>query len=161
VQAIAALEEAESQRKADLGRTAEIDSAANLGARSELLGRTLSSMVFLPVTRRTVAGEDRTSAHFDLARVALALAAYRAAEGDFPASLASLREKHHDPVPGDSLAGGDLSFRRRGKGYVLYSRGLNGTDDTAAKLPAEPGAGEEHRVFPEGFEDDQVVITVR
>lgn len=67
--------------------------------------------------------------HLELSHVALALAAYHADHGSYPRDLAKLAPKYIPKVPGDRFSGKPLRYKRKGKGYLLYSVGINGVDD--------------------------------
>lgn len=81
-----------------------------------------------------------------LTRLALALAAYHAEQGEYPATLAALAPKYLAQVPMDHFSGEQPVYRREGKGYLLYSIGANlkdeggkdksaGGDDLVVKVP--------------------------
>ncbi len=73
---------------------------------------------------------DRGQMNFDLTRVALALAGYRADHGAYPKRLSELSPKYLAAVPKDVFAAdADLHYEAEDGGYVLYSVGLNGKDD--------------------------------
>ena len=84
--------------------------------------------MFLPATSSCSNGEDRATMQFDLTRLAFALAAYRADRGTYRAKLAAWAQvrrgspQGHLPRLGVALPAG-------GRGYLLYSVGINGKDD--------------------------------
>ena len=66
----------------------------------------------------------------DLARTAMALERYRLARGEFPESLNALAPHFIGEIPHDVINGQPLHYRRTKDGqFVLYSVGLNETDD--------------------------------
>jgi len=76
----------------------------------------------------------------DLARVAFALERYRLAHGQYPESLDALSPQFMAKIPRDIINGQPLHYRRTddplsqssgaaGGQFVLYSVGLNETDD--------------------------------
>lgn len=65
----------------------------------------------------------------NLAAVALALEAYRATHGDYPAQLAALVPALMEELPRDYATGEALRYRIEPGGFVLYSVGKNGEDD--------------------------------
>lgn len=67
--------------------------------------------------------------HLDLLDVALELKRYRAAHGEYPATLAEIEPTFGRPMPEDRYANAPLSYRREGNGFVLYSFGQDGDDD--------------------------------
>lgn len=64
-------------------------------------------------------------------RIGLALAAYRADRGAFPAKLDDLAPNYLPAVPRDPHTNRALHYRREGGGYLLYGLGANGKDDGA------------------------------
>ncbi len=93
----------------------------------EIVGR--SGIVFL---------EQRAHTEGDLARVALALAAYRSEHGAYPEKLDGLKEAGIlREVPRDGFSDAPLVYQRRGGGYVLYTVG--------DKTYVENGEGEEQK----------------
>ena len=66
----------------------------------------------------------------DLARVACALERYRLAHGEYPETLDTLVPQFIGKLPHDIINGQPLHYRRTEDGnFVLYSVGLNETDD--------------------------------
>ena len=82
------------------------------------------------------AAEDRTVMKTTLTRLGLALAEYRAVEGEFPATLDALQPGYVDELPVDFYSGKPLLYRRVEGGFILYAVGPNGKDDGGV------GAGE-------------------
>jgi len=69
-------------------------------------------------------------ATLDLARLGIALERYRLAHGQFPDTLEALAPAFLSPLPHDLVTGGPLKYRRtEPDGFILYSVGLNETDD--------------------------------
>ena len=77
--------------------------------------------------------QDRCTMQLELARLSLALAAYRKEKGAYPAKLAELCPGLMKTIPKDIFTVKPLIYRRRGKGYVLYSVGENRRDDGGLK----------------------------
>jgi hypothetical protein len=72
---------------------------------------------------------------------ALALQAYRATRGGYPASLAALATGYLEKVPGDPyLPGAPLRYRELGSRYVLYCVGIDGVDDGGKGRRPQPSA---------------------
>ena len=66
----------------------------------------------------------------DLARVACALERFRLAQGNYPATLATLEPEFITQLPHDILNGQPLHYRRTNDGkFVLYAVGWNEKDD--------------------------------
>ena len=80
-----------------------------------------------------LAVEEKTHALRRLAVVSLALAAWRAEKGSYPDKLDALSPAVLKAVPQDPFTDKPLTYRRVGKGYVLYSVGPNMTDDGGIK----------------------------
>jgi hypothetical protein len=122
-----------------------------------ILGKKMAETILwllMPPLRHFVSSEDRAAARFDMTRVALALAAYRANHGAFPEKLADLAPKYIPAVPKDVFSDADLHYSRQPGGYLLYSVGPNGKDDDGHnrdELP--PGDGN-----PERQDWDDIVI---
>jgi hypothetical protein len=84
--------------------------------------------IFAEITE-AAAGEDHAAAYSSMGQVAVALAAYRADHGAYPAGLAQLCPKYLASLPRDPFVDGPLRYRRAETGYVVYSVGPNGEDD--------------------------------
>ncbi len=84
-----------------------------------------------PSIARQVKFQRVREARFDLARVALGMRLYQADNGKLPAKLSALTPKYFKKIPGDWFSGGDLVYKRSkdGKGFVVYSVGLNGSHE--------------------------------
>ncbi len=108
-----------------------------------------------PAAEASAQAVARANMQFDLVRLALALAAYRAEHGEYPGRLAELAPAYLEEIPQDIFADAPLHYRRQGDGYVLYSVGINCKDDG--------GRGWEDAAHADGPEtadwDDLVVRT--
>lgn len=72
----------------------------------------------------------------DLATLACALERHRLADGAFPQALDALVPRFIAKIPSDIINGAPLKYRlTKGGGFVLYSIGLNGTDDGGKPCP--------------------------
>jgi hypothetical protein len=94
--------------------------------------RTLSMAINSIVLTALTGGpdwEDRAMMRYELVKLAFALAEHRATEGEYPAALNGLVPKYVATVPRDLFNDGELHYERKGKGYTLYSVGVNGEDD--------------------------------
>ncbi len=81
---------------------------------------------------------DRTAAKLGLARIALALKAYQAEHGQYPASLAVV-EKAGWPLPRDPFTGEPFHYRREPSGFTLWSTGVDMVDNKGAQsMPSIP-----------------------
>ena len=93
---------------------------------------------------------DQARAQHELVGIALALAVYRAESGVYPDSLDALSPDIIDEVGIDSFSGQPYVYERTDDGYVLYSVGMNLTNDG--------GGSRDDR--PEGSDADDIVIRV-
>ena len=82
--------------------------------------------------------ECREEAHFQLARLSLALAAYQAQQGEYPARLEGLTPRILKDLPKDPFSGAAFCYQRQPKGYLVYSVGWNGKDDGGRDKDADP-----------------------
>jgi hypothetical protein len=73
--------------------------------------------------------QDVANTRYDLTRVALALAAYRAEHGKYPEHLPPLVPRYIRGLPEDRFTGKPFKYRLKKKGFLLYSVGENGRDD--------------------------------
>lgn len=94
------------------------------------LGRALG-WLNCPIQVARLSAIERGEARVRLNQVVLALAAYLAEKGSFPARLAALTPGYLPAIPKDPFADQVLGYERRGGGYLLYSVGPNGKPDTA------------------------------
>ena len=76
------------------------------------------------------------------ARVAAALAAYRATHNQYPEELAALLAEYLDSIPMDLYSGNPFLYERRGDGYLLYSVFENGADDEGTDFAGKIVKGE-------------------
>jgi hypothetical protein len=84
----------------------------------------------------------RADAHRQLARLAVAATAYRAKNGTYPERLEALVPEYLPQIPRDPCDGQPLRARREGEGLVLYSVGLDLTDDGGAPWDVERRKGD-------------------
>lgn len=92
-----------------------------------LTGWLMSS--FLPSLARCQIIHDNATAGLELAKVSMALAAYKAEKGEYPPELSDLVPKYLRAIPNDLFTGRPIVYRREGKGYIMYSVGENTIDD--------------------------------
>ncbi|MDP7286430.1 MAG: hypothetical protein QGH94_00410 [Phycisphaerae bacterium] len=84
-----------------------------------LIARTLSPH------HRMVMRRDETTAQSDTALVTMALAAYHADKKTYPAKLSQLKLEYLRSIPSDVFIDKPFGYKRKGKGYLLYSVGEN------------------------------------
>lgn len=82
---------------------------------------------------RYISAQRKVLALQHLAQASLALITYRHRFGGYPATLGELRSKLGWAVGGDPFSGGDLKYRREGKGFLVYSIGPDRKDDRGLK----------------------------
>jgi hypothetical protein len=70
--------------------------------------------------------------------IAFALAAYRADNKQYPKNLDALAPKYLPSVPADLFSGKALIYRPEANGYLLYSIGPNGKDDSGVNQFDDP-----------------------
>lgn len=75
-----------------------------------------------------VQSQDSARMQLELARLATALAAYRAQRSAQPVKLTVLAPKYIERIPTDVFTGKPLRYSPASKGYLLYSVGPNMTD---------------------------------
>lgn len=95
---------------------------------SQQISNVLVSLL-TPAVGKVAGAYDRSVQTDRNLQVAVALAAYRADRGTFPAKLADLAPGYLKAVPDDLFSGEPLVYKPAEKGYLLYSVGLNGKDD--------------------------------
>jgi hypothetical protein len=82
--------------------------------------------------------EDRGVMIPVMAKLSLALAAYRSDRGSYPDALGQLVPEYVKEVPEDPYSGDALRYAREGEDYVLYSVGPNGQDEQGRDYQCEP-----------------------
>ena len=76
-----------------------------------------------------------------IAALAMALAAYKAKQGNYPETLAALSPKYVQKVPLDLFFGKPLRYERTPNGYLLYGVGPNRKDEGGEKDDVSVGVG--------------------
>ncbi|MEQ8791024.1 MAG: hypothetical protein RIC55_32480 [Pirellulaceae bacterium] len=111
-------------------------------APGKALGRQMSNTLvalLLPAVQTAVIAELRGEQNFDLARLTLILAAYRADNDAYPESLSDLAPRYVKQTPRDRFRDEPLVYRRTSDGFLLYSVGPNRVDDDGGQS-VESGA---------------------
>jgi hypothetical protein len=93
-----------------------------------MIGKILISLM-LPAVTKVQDANDRTEQMQRNLHIAFALAAYRADNGRYPKQLSELSPKYLPKVPDDLFSGMPLIYKPTDDGYLLYSVGVNETDD--------------------------------
>jgi len=91
--------------------------------------------ILAPVFERANAKRDDALARVGLAQVSLLLKAYKAERGGCPESLGELGKFAGRELPIDPFSGKPFVYRREGKGFLLYSWGVNLKDDGGTPPP--------------------------
>ncbi len=102
------------------------------GERSKLLA------VILPDASRIIKAVDQGELDVNAVRVIVALARYHARTGSYPEHLTDLVPRELAAAPDDAIAAWPLTYKKSGKGYKLYSVGLDGVDDDGKTDPNNP-----------------------
>jgi hypothetical protein len=105
------------------------------------VGERISDVVvglLMPAFRKVQHAADRAEQVGRNRDLAFALAAYRLDKGRYPAKLADLAPKYLAKIPGDLFSDEPLVYCRDGKGYLLYSVGINGKDEGGHWSDDEP-----------------------
>jgi hypothetical protein len=98
--------------------------------------------LLIPAADRVAGAAAEGDAAHQLARLALAVTAYRARTGKHPDQLDDLTPGYITRVPLDPFAGQPLRLKRQGQGVVLYSVGRDLKDDGGTAWDAEKQAGD-------------------
>ncbi|HEX4796262.1 MAG TPA: hypothetical protein VH370_20905 [Humisphaera sp.] len=96
---------------------------------SRLLSPAWPSALLVPALSKPDQSWERSRAQRRLARVALALTAFKAEHNEYPAALAELSPKYLPEIPLDNFTDKPLIYSRTAAGYTLYSVGPNMIDD--------------------------------
>jgi hypothetical protein len=108
--------------------------AAGLVSRQQR-SRLVSSIMlglFLPAVNAATEAEDRANVTLELTQLAAALGIYRAEHGNYPEALNDLVPSVLAELPVDVYNARPFVYKRDGEGYLLYSTGANGTDDSGS-----------------------------
>ncbi len=95
--------------------------------RSEMFSNQMLAL-WLPAITSSYAAQDRCNTGLRLRQVAVELVMFRQRHGDFPETLDAVAGSNHE-LPVDLFYGKSFEYRRTRDGFLLYSRGPNGTND--------------------------------
>jgi hypothetical protein len=108
--------------------------------------------LLMPAERRVSELAFRARTDYEALLTVLALKRYRLEKGSYPRDLESLvQDGYIKKVPSDAYSAGALVYRPTGDDFILYSLGLNFTDDGG-----DPGRDEEGRPKLWGVDGDAV-----
>jgi hypothetical protein len=137
-EALAELVRELKQRRADLAKPGTVSWLVQSPEdRGEIFGNVLIGLV-VPALLKIQDAVDRVAQGHESLRIALALAAYRADVGRYPARLEDVAPKYLPAIPDDLFSGKPLKYRLSDDGYLLYSVGKNGVDDDGRSSTDEP-----------------------
>jgi hypothetical protein len=138
-------EEAAANNKMNASLLGRIIQAGEIFAKPEDVGKKVGKSIgdaalglMMPAAVKVQNSYDRCAQMQRIVEIAFALAAYRSDTGHYPAKLDDLTPKHIATVPGDLFSGKPLIYRPIADGYVLYSVGLNCTDDGGRFYDSDP-----------------------
>jgi hypothetical protein len=89
-----------------------------------------------PAITSILQSDARARTQHELLRVGVALAHFKAENGDFPEKLELLAPQYLKAAPCDQFAGTPLVYRKRLNGYLLYSIGANQKDEEGRSYDA-------------------------
>ncbi len=98
----------------------------------------IASNLLLSVYSNPITKRDDAIAAINGGRILMALVGYKDRFGSYPRSLGELRSKLGWKLPEDPYSGRDFIYRRQGKGFVLYSIGVNLKDDGGLSYDRPP-----------------------
>ena len=95
-----------------------------------------------PSVERFIENEMRNKALLSAARTAIAVERYRLTHDELPDHLSILVPQYLDHIPRDPFDSNDaLRYKRLAKGYMVYSIGLDCTDDGGDSGNSRPSDG--------------------
>jgi hypothetical protein len=98
--------------------------------------------MMVPALEKAIEISDRNVLALDAARIQVALAIYKSRTAEYPSSLAELCPLILPNITRDPIHGGELGYIRldsdpHGRAYLLYSFGLDATDDRGRMDPMD------------------------
>jgi hypothetical protein len=105
--------------------------------RGEMIGNVLIGLM-LPSFEKVHSAAERCEQTQRNLRIAFALAASQRDHGRYPAKLDELAPRYLEKIPDDLFAGGPLKYQPTDNGFMLYSVGVNGTDDGGRGYDDDP-----------------------
>jgi hypothetical protein len=111
------------------------------GESAEYRGKRIGELLIcllLPATGKFSQAADRHEQTQRNLHLAFALAWYHKEHGRYPDKLEALAPAYLAEIPRDLFSGKALIYRPAGKGYLLYSVGVNGRDDRGRSYEDDP-----------------------
>jgi hypothetical protein len=105
--------------------------------RGEMIGNLLISIMLSAFKKVQDAAERCEQGQRNL-HLAFALAAFQRDNGHYPDKLDELAPKYLEKIPDDLFSEKPLIYRLEGRGYLLYSVGLNGIDEDGRGYGDDP-----------------------
>ncbi len=93
----------------------------------------------MPALRRAIERQAAYTAYLESFKIALALKIYRQKRGYYPASLSFLSPEVIPELPLDPFTGKDYVYRKKDKGFIVYSVADNLKDDGGISQFSEEG----------------------
>jgi hypothetical protein len=139
--ALDAIEKDVKALKADASGPAAIAKIVLGGEPGKMTGKAIGDVlvsVLMPAARKVQDAYERNEQTQRNLHVAFALAAFHRDNGRYPAKLDDLAPKYLAAVPDDLFAGKPLVYRLTDRGYLFYSIGVNGKDDSGRSYGDDP-----------------------
>jgi len=95
--------------------------------------RYILARMAIPALSNSIIQQANYQATLDTFKLALALKIYREKHGNYPDTLSPLAPEIIPELLLDPFTGKDYIYRRKGKGFIVYSVGLNEKDDNGIK----------------------------
>jgi hypothetical protein len=111
------------------GGAALKDSGSPPASRGQAVGEVLI-VLLMPAARKVLDAADRSLQTAENVITAFALIWHRRATGHYPERLADLAPTYLPQAPKDLFTGKQLVYQPTANGFVLYSFGTNGVDDS-------------------------------
>ncbi len=141
-----------------------LESVKDEGSMRTVNARKLGLMLFIMLHDDLAAGlesEDRIKSQLDVTRIALALAACLAEQGEYPENLADLSPDYLAEIPKDLFAEYDFRYARTDAAYLLYGVGPNGKDEGGHNYERDYGHLEVEQIPEDAdYETDDIAIRV-
>ena len=109
--------------------------ASSFASRNSTSDRNANVLIGLtfPAITSILQSDARARTQHELLRAGVALAHFKAENGDFPERLETLVPQYLKSAPGDLFVGTALVYTKRPNGYLLYSIGANQKDEEGGR----------------------------
>jgi hypothetical protein len=109
----------------------------NMGTSLITNGKHIISTMLLPAQSGLLKQQAKYAANLESFKLALALKIYKQKHGYYPDKLFSLSPEIIPELSLDPFTGKDYIYRKEGRGFILYSVGLNEKDDNGVYDPKQ------------------------